>query len=545
MTSLLGWRRRRGADLGARVSALQDAAVALTGRVPEPLLDRVADVVARAGQRTALGADRTVVALAGSTGSGKSSLFNAVVGFDLALTGVRRPTTAEPLACLWGADGSDDLLDWLAIPPVRRIARESELGPAPKNLRGLVLLDLPDHDSLVTGHRQEVDRLVQLVDLLVWVVDPQKYADAVLHEDYLRRMTAHGAVVVVVLNQVDRLSAEQRATCLDDLRGLLEQDGLVDVPVLAASATTGEGVDAVDRLLERAVRTRHTATERLAADVSALGWELATQAGLSDAVREAEEPLAGVTPGSAEEALVDAVAAAVGVDELAAVAAATQQRRAKDVTGWPGARWWRRLSPAASESAGEQVLALAVRDATPVVSARVDLAVQEYVQAATQGLPPGWVRRAGDAADPARGVLVDELVARTVQVAAAPVTAPRWWSVQRWLQVLAFGVAALGLVWVVTLLVLGVGRGSTPGAPALGSLPWPGVLLVSGVVGSLLLTLAARAVPARWAARVAADVRQRVREEVRATAGPTVVEPVREELVARDTAVRALIHAVG
>jgi hypothetical protein len=71
------------------------------------------------------------------------------------------------------------------------------------------------------------------------------------------------------------------------------------------------------------------------------------------------------------------------------------------------------------------------------------------------------------------------------------------------------------------------------------------VLLVSGAVGSLLLSLAARAVPARWGARVAADVRRRVRDEVSATVGPTVVAPVREELVARDTAVEALVHAVG
>ena len=49
-------------------------------------------------------------------------------------------------------------------------------------LAGLVLLDLPDHDSTVAAHRIEVDRLVALVDLLVWVLDPQKYADAAVHE---------------------------------------------------------------------------------------------------------------------------------------------------------------------------------------------------------------------------------------------------------------------------------------------------------------------------------------------------------------------------
>ena len=49
-----------------------------------------------------------------------------------------------------------------------------------------MLLDLPDHDSTVAAHRLEVDRLVALVDVLVWVLDPQKYADAAIHERYLR-----------------------------------------------------------------------------------------------------------------------------------------------------------------------------------------------------------------------------------------------------------------------------------------------------------------------------------------------------------------------
>ena len=58
-------------------------------------------------------------------------------------------------------------------------------------LDGLVLLDLPDHDSTEIDHRMEVDRLVQLVDMLVWVVDPQKYADAAIHDRYLKPLAQH------------------------------------------------------------------------------------------------------------------------------------------------------------------------------------------------------------------------------------------------------------------------------------------------------------------------------------------------------------------
>ena len=66
-------------------------------------------------------------------------------------------------------------------------------------LDGLVLLDLPDHDSTELEHRMEVDRLVQLVDMLIWVVDPQKYADAALHDRYLKPLAKHAGVMMIDL----------------------------------------------------------------------------------------------------------------------------------------------------------------------------------------------------------------------------------------------------------------------------------------------------------------------------------------------------------
>ena len=78
------------------------------------------------------------------------------------------------------------LLDWLGVPTGSRFTRESALdGDDEASLRGLVLLDLPDFDSIEEAHRLEVDRLLRLVDLVVWVLDPQKYADRVVHEQYL------------------------------------------------------------------------------------------------------------------------------------------------------------------------------------------------------------------------------------------------------------------------------------------------------------------------------------------------------------------------
>ena len=107
-----------------------------------------------------------------------------------------RPASRTP-PC-GGRTGADRLLDWLEVP--RRHRHEPE--PA---LDGLVLLDLPDHDSVKLEHRLEVDRLVGLVDVLVWVLDPEKYADAAVHDRYLAPLAGHAGVLLVVLNQIDRL----------------------------------------------------------------------------------------------------------------------------------------------------------------------------------------------------------------------------------------------------------------------------------------------------------------------------------------------------
>ncbi|MFC8552170.1 GTPase, partial [Streptomyces sp. NPDC057273] len=68
-----------------------------------------------ASARQRLSARHTVVAVAGATGSGKSTLFNALAGVQISDTGLRRPTTSAPIACSW-TDGAAGLLDRLAIP---------------------------------------------------------------------------------------------------------------------------------------------------------------------------------------------------------------------------------------------------------------------------------------------------------------------------------------------------------------------------------------------------------------------------------------------
>ena len=188
--------------LQTRLEALNDARELAAGVLPDDALGEVLHVLERASSRRSLSADHTVVGFFGATGSGKSTLFNAVNGAEIATAAARRPTTSEPLASVWGVEGSEALLDWLDV------RQRHHAGPVPDfadESSGLILLDLPDFDSTRTANRETVQRLVGMVDVLVWVLDPQKYADAAVHNDFLAPLASHAAVTLVVLNQIDRL----------------------------------------------------------------------------------------------------------------------------------------------------------------------------------------------------------------------------------------------------------------------------------------------------------------------------------------------------
>lgn len=256
--------RTRGLLL--RVEDLEEALRRGGPRLPEDAVDTARRALTAVRERLALGVDHTVVALVGGTGSGKSSLFNALSGLRFADVGARRPTTSAVTACTWGEAGA--LLDWLGVERDRRIERESALdGDTQADLRGLVLLDLPDHDSVAVDHRAVVDRLLPMVDLLVWVVDPQKYADDALHTGYLRHLVGHEGSMLVVLNQVDTVPVQAQGALLNDVARLLREDGLEDVPVHAASAATGDGVPVLRGAIARAVAGRGQAERRAEAEL--------------------------------------------------------------------------------------------------------------------------------------------------------------------------------------------------------------------------------------------------------------------------------------
>ena len=241
------------AHLDARLNRLRAAIDSCPTEVPASLALPARTSLEEVGERLVLGVDHTVVALLGGTGSGKSSLFNALSGLQFADVGARRPTTSESAACTWG-DDAVALLDFLGVNDERRIRRESLLDADDEDeLAGLVLLDVPDYDSVTTEHALQVDRLVPLADVLVWVVDPQKYADAALHEGYLRGLGARQEDMLLLVNQVDTLPPGGQERLLRDIRSLLDSDGLHEVRVIPVSAVRG------DNLIERVSRESNAA----------------------------------------------------------------------------------------------------------------------------------------------------------------------------------------------------------------------------------------------------------------------------------------------
>ena len=105
-----------------RLAALSSAVALGTGRLSDDVLTDLRDLDQRAGSRLRLSGEYTVVALAGATGSGKSSLFNVVAGASLAEVGVRRPTTSATQAVVFGPDGATGTTGLAGdpVPAVRR-----------------------------------------------------------------------------------------------------------------------------------------------------------------------------------------------------------------------------------------------------------------------------------------------------------------------------------------------------------------------------------------------------------------------------------------
>ncbi|MBS42724.1 MAG: ABC transporter [Nocardioides sp.] len=534
MTSLLEGARKlvtRGTDLGERIEGLERATTAARGRLDDSLVSETEDVVGRAGGRLRLSAGHTVVAIAGATGSGKSSTFNALTGLELSSTGVRRPTTSWATACVWGSEGAEELLEWLGIPPRHQTMRDSMLDgdQAQRELDGVVLLDLPDHDSTEVAHHLEVDRLVELADLLVWVLDPQKYADAAIHDRYLAPLRSHSGVMVVVLNHVDTVPEDRRQSMVDDVRRLLDLDGLTDVPVFPISARHGLGVDDLRGEIASRVEAKKLTRQRIEADLRAAAQRLSDASGEGRSRELSEERVS-----SLENALADSAGVPIVVDAVER----SVRLRARRATTWPIVGLASRfrsdplkkleldLGDAGRELAGRRT---ALPEATSVQRARIDTELRTLADDASEGLGAPWVaavRRASVARTDELGDRMESALAKTDLGADR---LPVWVSLVRVLQVLLILAAVGGAVWTG---LLAAGGSLQDEEYQVAGMPAPLLLLVGGVVLGVVLALLCRGLVGGIARAKAATAERRLRKAVHDVVADLVVVPVSTELQA-------------
>nr|WP_037859722.1 YfjP family GTPase [Streptomyces sp. NRRL S-340] len=504
--------------LRSRLDALRELVGLSRTRLDNRTLAEAGRVLDEAAARRRLSGQHTVVAIAGATGSGKSQLFNALAGVPISETGVRRPTTAAPIACSW-SDGAASLIDRLGIPG--RLRRRPVQGPdADPQLRGLVLVDLPDHDSAAVQHREHVDRILGLVDAVIWVVDPEKYADAVLHERYLRPLAGHAEVMFVVLNQIDRLPGEAADQVLDDLRRLLDEDGIAlgeygepGATVLALSALTGDGIGELRESLGQFVAERGAAARRIAADVDAAAAHLrpvyatGRRAGLSE---EAREEFAA------------RLADAVGATAAGEAAERAWLRNAGRACGTPWLRLWRWYQDRREPPTG-RLPVRAQPDEEATARQRVEQAVRTVAERAAAGLPAPWAQAVREAAvRGAQGLpeALDELAARAGLPPGRP-PRPGWWPAAVLAQASMTILQVVGGLWL-------VGQIAGVLSPNLGV---PVLLMIAGIVGGPLVEWSCRIAARGPARRYGQEAERRLREAAGGCGRARVLDPVAAELL--------------
>ena len=576
------------------VASLKDAISYGEGRVPETVLLDAAETLERLSQRRELSTEHTVIGFFGATGSGKSTLFNAIAGQNIALSAPTRPTTSTVQAAIWEAEGSEELLDWLGIdkrvyPQTQALAAEGEATegnkatggvaapnavtePAPglfnrirravggrSEMRtrtgGLILLDMPDFDSVTTTNRDLAARMMRYVDVLVWVVDPQKYADAVIHRDFMVPLAASGAQALCVLNQADKLAPAEVPAVLASLTRLLQAEGteahLLSAPI-AVSARTGEGVDLLRDLLAQVAAAKSLSLQRTDAQLHATASQLRTYAGGEGTV------LAGAYALEAEQKLVKACYSSSQAEQVLEAATASYRRAAGQRTGWILTRWMSRLkadplrrlhlgqqdetksTSKAEKSAGmlgsdsENAPELVASSLPPLSAAQkagMANAVRQYSKQMAARIDEPWKRSIKEAAL-SREAELPELLERDmvrIDYGLGRTRAP--WVIFNALQWIALLSALVGVGWLTLISGMAYLQIQLPPAPTPeGSpVPLPTLLLLLGILLGIASAGVGRLLTAMGSRYYARKLRGRLQTGVEKAVQTCVVAPVQQE----------------
>ncbi len=253
----------------------------------------------------------------GSTGAGKSTLINSVLGQEVSTAGVLRPTTRLPVLVCAEADR-----DWFSgarvLPALARVTGEQGEGSGMRVVTaagmppGLALIDAPDVDSVVEANRELAARLLDAADLWVFVTTAARYADAVPWE-LLRVAQQRKTALAIVLNRVPPEAVDEVG---DDLRRMLASAGLDGLRLFVIQ----ESQLADGRLPEDAIGAVREWLRSLALDAEARN-EVVRQT-LAGALDSIDGRVAEVTAGLARQSTI--------ADQLRVAAAGAYERAGND-----------------------------------------------------------------------------------------------------------------------------------------------------------------------------------------------------------------------
>lgn len=183
----------------------------------------------------------------GSTGAGKSTLVNSIVGASVSRSGVLRPTTTSPVLVHHPED-QKWFSDQRILPSLARVTGAPGEESQPGTVRlvesttlpsGMALLDAPDIDSVVQSNRELAGQLLSAADLWLFVTTAARYADAVPW-DLLRTAAERGTAVAIVLDRIAPAAVDE---IRPHLAGMLREQGLPTAPIftIPESSLTADG----------------------------------------------------------------------------------------------------------------------------------------------------------------------------------------------------------------------------------------------------------------------------------------------------------------
>lgn len=270
----------------------------------------------------------------GSTGAGKSTLVNALVGHPVTRAGAIRPTTRQPILLHNPADSAwfegSRVLPGLSrirgVPtgthtPASRAGAEPDVSGIsslvlvadPSVPAGIAILDAPDVDSISDENRRLAGQLLAAADLWVFVTTANRYADAVPWKLLLNAATRDIMVAVVL----DRVPAGAEAEVSEDLRALLDREGLGAAQLFIVPET---GLDPLGMLPAGTVQPLRAWLADLAADAASRS-DVARRT-LNGAVRALAGRVSGIVHAAAEQ---QRAAASLEADAAAAYRAAGER----------------------------------------------------------------------------------------------------------------------------------------------------------------------------------------------------------------------------